>query len=504
MKMILLKWVKVPHWLGNGLMICLYGLGQSSPLELAFGVELGPGVIYLHGIRARIELSFSSSCWRSQIGNQGEDFFKLVGKSYKEKNLLEHLKYKTVPRNVKKSLCLVWFVHNVLYATNVGKNITSDWIKLSVESFKVSVEYLLRKLKPNMKTINLYGFPWAFMTWAFEVIPHLRHQVKDFQEEVSSLWILRWMAAKNNKAIVHPWIVPTKEELEMKFQGKFEPLKSCLDQKIDKLKGDLIGVTAIRRDLAGVEKDDASSKAINEVVASYAAGDATRTDNDHHSCGGGYTPLDAGGAGDTSGVGNVGGANGRYTSAAEEVRRQEDTPYMLGRSLVVGTSKVPSFACECLKYNKNMNMLLSKIEALTEAQGVTEVAINKLISKRGIYPSSRISEPFTPIVVKRRINQISMALASAKKKVAGTPKMTADQPMERLPINLYKYANDKKKKKIQQMIKLKRSTKILYIMHKFNYQDFECITNMDKWWEDRVSGPTQEVSHGLGQKEYSL
>ncbi|MCD7471579.1 hypothetical protein HAX54_012078 [Datura stramonium] len=37
--------VKVSHWLWNGLMVCLYGLGQSSPHELAFGVELDPGVI---------------------------------------------------------------------------------------------------------------------------------------------------------------------------------------------------------------------------------------------------------------------------------------------------------------------------------------------------------------------------------------------------------------------------------------------------------------------------
>ncbi|MCE3049784.1 hypothetical protein HAX54_045777 [Datura stramonium] len=269
----------------------------------------------------------------AKSANKGEDLFNLVGKSYKKKNLLEHLESKTVPRNVKKSLCLVC---------------------------------------------------------------------------------------------------------------NFEPLKSCPDQKIDKLKGDLAGVMAIRRDLAGVEKDDIVSKAINEVVASYAAGDATRIDDDHHSFGGGYTPLDAGGAGD---VGGIGDAGGRYTPTADEVRRQEYSPYRLGRSSVVGTSKVPSCACECLKCNENMTMLLSKIEALIEAQGVTEAAINKLISKRGIYSSSRISEPFTPIAVKRRRNQISRALASAKKKTAGTPKMTAGQPTDRIPVNLYKYEDDKKKKK---------------------------------------------------------
>ncbi|MCD7462425.1 hypothetical protein HAX54_048529 [Datura stramonium] len=42
--------------------------------------------------------------------------------------------------------------------------------------------------------------------------------------------------------------------------------------------------------------------------------------------------------------------------------------------------------------------------------------------------------------------------------------MTDDQPTERLPVNLYKYKDDKKKK-IQQMIKAKRSTKNLYTIH---------------------------------------
>lgn len=43
--------VRVSHWLGNGLVVCLYGLGQSSPLELGFGLELGLGVISLHAER---------------------------------------------------------------------------------------------------------------------------------------------------------------------------------------------------------------------------------------------------------------------------------------------------------------------------------------------------------------------------------------------------------------------------------------------------------------------
>ncbi|MCD7467074.1 hypothetical protein HAX54_004268 [Datura stramonium] len=99
------------------------------------------------------------------------------------------------------------------------------------------------------------------------------------------------------------------EELEIEFLSKFEPLEFLPDQKVDKLKGDLARVTAIRRDLAGVEKDDAASKSINEFMENYAASDRTRTDDHHHISGSGYTSLDAGSAG---------GASDRYTPAVEE------------------------------------------------------------------------------------------------------------------------------------------------------------------------------------------
>ncbi|KAH0658025.1 hypothetical protein KY289_026773 [Solanum tuberosum] len=61
------------------------------------------------------------------------------------------------------------------------------------ESFELTVKYLLKPLGP--KTNNLFGFPWAFMAWTFEVIPHLTHQV-NAEEEISSPRILRWLRSK--------------------------------------------------------------------------------------------------------------------------------------------------------------------------------------------------------------------------------------------------------------------------------------------------------------------
>jgi len=97
----------------------------------------------------------------------------IVGPSFKNKNLIEALKGKGLSKKHKQSLCLVWFVHNILWARDVNNNISLDLINLSedlevfnsypwgYESFKMTVKYLLTPLA--IKTVNLYGFPWAFM-----------------------------------------------------------------------------------------------------------------------------------------------------------------------------------------------------------------------------------------------------------------------------------------------------------------------------------------------------
>ncbi|PHU01241.1 hypothetical protein BC332_31028 [Capsicum chinense] len=137
-----------------------------------------------------------------------DDLVSIVGPSFKNKNLIEALKGKGLSKKHKQSLCLVSFVHNVLWARDVNNNISLGLINLfedieafniypwGYENFIMTVEYLLTLLTP--KIVNLYGFPWAFMAWAFEAIPYLRQQV-NYQEEVSCPRILRWLSAKINK-----------------------------------------------------------------------------------------------------------------------------------------------------------------------------------------------------------------------------------------------------------------------------------------------------------------
>ncbi|PHU08591.1 hypothetical protein BC332_20451 [Capsicum chinense] len=98
-----------------------------------------------------------------------DDLVSIIGLSFKNKNLIEALKGKGLSKKHKQSLCLVRFLHNIIWARDVNNNISLDLIKLSedlkafniypwgYESFKMTVKYLLTPLAP--KTVNLYGFP---------------------------------------------------------------------------------------------------------------------------------------------------------------------------------------------------------------------------------------------------------------------------------------------------------------------------------------------------------
>ncbi|KAG5589629.1 hypothetical protein H5410_040143 [Solanum commersonii] len=119
----------------------------------------------------------------------------------------------------KESMCLLWFVHNVLLAKDVNNNISLKW---GHHNFELTVKYLLKPLGP--KTNNLFGFPWDFMAWAFEVIPHLRYQV------------------------VHQWLVPIEKELQMPYLITLGLVETLFDPVVDRVKMELVGARTIKRD----------------------------------------------------------------------------------------------------------------------------------------------------------------------------------------------------------------------------------------------------------------
>ncbi|KAH0678881.1 hypothetical protein KY284_019966 [Solanum tuberosum] len=120
------------------------------------------------------------------------------------------------------------------------------------------------------KTNNLFGFPCAFMAWAFEVIPHLTHQV-NAEKEISSPRILRWLRSKTkivknipdlynlpHEAIVHPWLVPTEKELQMPYLITLGLVETLFDLVVDRFKMKLAGARTIKRD-----------RVVNELVVFY-------------------------------------------------------------------------------------------------------------------------------------------------------------------------------------------------------------------------------------------
>ncbi|KAF3642846.1 hypothetical protein FXO38_20889 [Capsicum annuum] len=196
-----------------------------------------------------------------------QQIIDLVGKTCKEKELIEHIRSEDVRKSVKKSLCLLYFVHNFLCAKDLNMKLPSEWVLLSANrdafsaypwgrvSYDLTIQYLLKAVNPNVKTFNLYGFSLAFM-------------------------------------IVHPWIIPTSSEMEVDFLTKFLPLQLTKDDKIEKLERDLNGVAPIKRDYIVVEGDLDPSRAV--VVGGSVVGDG----------GGSYSPnVDIG----TSGIGGRGG-----------------------------------------------------------------------------------------------------------------------------------------------------------------------------------------------------
>ncbi|KAH0673934.1 hypothetical protein KY290_026183 [Solanum tuberosum] len=214
---------------------------------------------------------------KEKLNNENE-LLAIIGPSYKAKDLIEDLQSKKVLKKHKERLCLVWFVHAILWAKDINNVIDLSLFVLAQDldafnnypwgnnSYFVTVEYFLSKLSP--KTNNLYGFSWAFMSWAFEAIPYLRKQFNYYSKEISQPRILRLLSAKNNlkinfvdlfdpphDIIVHSWLVPTDQELQMPFFLTLEIIDTKSDPIVDLIKKELAGATTIKREAPIVSGD---------------------------------------------------------------------------------------------------------------------------------------------------------------------------------------------------------------------------------------------------------
>ncbi|TMW90974.1 hypothetical protein EJD97_014983, partial [Solanum chilense] len=142
---------------------------------------------------------------QQSLPTEEQDLMSLVGKSLKNSDLLSLLEWEDTPRKHKESLCLLWFTHNILLPKDPSNNILLKYVNFcqDIEAFNnypwghessyLTVDYMLTPL--GEKTNTLFGFPWTFMAWTFEVIPYLTHQVIA-EEERSSPRMMRWLMAR--------------------------------------------------------------------------------------------------------------------------------------------------------------------------------------------------------------------------------------------------------------------------------------------------------------------
>ncbi|KAG5595375.1 hypothetical protein H5410_036607 [Solanum commersonii] len=387
-----------------------------SGMSICFGMK---EFAIITGLNCHNEEVYDGENMSTKTKMRRKEILEIVGRSCKRNELIEDLQSKNLSKDVKKSLCLLYFVHSFLCGNDVNTNIPKKWILLSADrkafpsypwgriNCDTTIKHLLKAVKTiDGKTTNLYGFPWAFMCWAFEVVPFLQKKYKVFSKQVSSPRIFRWLLATNNESIVHPWIIPTSSEMEMEFFTMFVPKKLTKDDKIEKLEMDLNGVVPIKRDIIIDEHNldvgggGASSPIVERVFSGVGDGGGGEFTPNVDRCTNGVDFERGGDFGDISGGFGVG------TSSPID----ENVPCLQETPSTKETIDLLNVRVESLE--KTIVTMNAKIESLDKV-------IVTMKSKRGIMPSSKISHPYTPDYVKRTKRQISMALSSARKKKKG-------------------------------------------------------------------------------------
>ncbi|KAM3266688.1 hypothetical protein P3L10_003683 [Capsicum annuum] len=102
-----------------------------------------------------------------------DGLFDIARRGYKASDLLIDLKDKTIPEQYREQLCLVWFVHSVIFVRDVNKVLqdvllarAEDFDKFNnypwgYDSFYLTVQYLLTKLSSGMTTLYVFlGLSW--------------------------------------------------------------------------------------------------------------------------------------------------------------------------------------------------------------------------------------------------------------------------------------------------------------------------------------------------------
>ncbi|KAF3637136.1 putative glycerol-3-phosphate 2-O-acyltransferase 6-like [Capsicum annuum] len=348
---------------------------------------------------ARFQMTMVYDLLKRTIKEKIDGLLDIIGPGYKATIVLEHLKNKSILKKYKKKLCLVWFAYSVILARNVNKFIEDDLVELAedlkkfnnypcgYDSYKLTVKYLLTKIFPKM--ISLYGFPWAFMGWAFEVIPPLQKQVKDYSDEVSHPRILRWLATKSNMRINEVDLFNPLDDAithSMQLMQQMGLVDTIADPIVDLIKKKLVGAIAIRR---VVRQGQPNVETLHDQPTATDPGAASK--------------------GITGGVAQVGGVHvdadadasrdDEHVDAQEKINMFEITPYTGLSHLYTGPSHPfsghshsfsPLYSlCKCNECMDRHDKLLERIDVIAKA-------VKELKSKRSVIPSKNMRKQYTP------------------------------------------------------------------------------------------------------------
>ncbi|KAM3380322.1 hypothetical protein P3S68_005895 [Capsicum galapagoense] len=232
--------------------------------------------------------------------------------------------------------------------------------------------------------------------------------------------------------VVHPWIVPTIDELGMTSFLTLGLIDTKKDPTVELIKKELDGATSIRR---AVRQGQSNVEALHDLT---------------------QTATDPGAS--------FGGVAGGVICAC------------------CGPSHPSSPSCSHYKYKvckDRKDKLLDKLETITEAA-------EELKSRRDVIPSNEVGELCTPTIEVRRerikIRRILSVLKSTKNanplalivvEVQGPPKK----------VEIFAALDKEKKKELEECIKMK--VKKEYTIHSFDAKDFSYMTNMCMWYEDK-------------------
>ncbi|XP_059311018.1 uncharacterized protein LOC132062469 [Lycium ferocissimum] len=172
------------------------------------------------------------------------------------------------------------------------------------ESFELTLDYLKKNIDitkhhqvhpaKRVASYALYGFPWAFMVWAYEAFLALRRNAGKSEEVLFPIpMILRWHTKKMERfaegdpfkragviEMAHPYLIPTVRELEQDYMKNLLPYDDeNNDPIIDELERELEGVTVL---ITPKNSSKASSRKGRESMEHFDE-DYTQEAGDNHS-----------------------------------------------------------------------------------------------------------------------------------------------------------------------------------------------------------------------------